>query len=101
MYLTVCPPYGPGSIPSRGGEFQRIFARLITHTWRGDGRRQVVTSRLEGYEEYEAIQLLPPSGPPTIKMAMGQKMMAFQLSPLRSLDHMLPDCEWVRKLPGL
>ena len=34
------------------------------HTWRGDGRRQVVTSPLKGYEEYEAIQLLLLSGPP-------------------------------------
>ena len=33
------------------------------HTWRGDGRRQVVTSPLKGYEEYEAIQVLLPSGP--------------------------------------
>jgi len=64
MYLTVCPPYGPGSIPSRGGEFQRIFARLIAHTWRGDGRPKVVTSPLEGHEEYDTIQLLLPPGPP-------------------------------------
>ena len=25
MYLTVCPPRGPGSIPSCGGGFQGIF----------------------------------------------------------------------------
>jgi len=30
MYLTVCPPCGPGSILSRGGVFQGIFSWLIT-----------------------------------------------------------------------
>jgi len=62
MHLTVCPLCGPAAIPSHGGEFQEMFPWLITHTWRGDGRRQVVTSPLKGYEEYEAIQLLLPSG---------------------------------------
>jgi len=28
-YLTVCPPRGPGSIPSHGGVFQGIFPWLI------------------------------------------------------------------------
>jgi len=62
MYLTVCPLRGPSSIPSRGGEFQEIFPWPITHTWRGDGHRQVITSSLKGYEKYEAIQLLLTSG---------------------------------------
>jgi len=30
MYLTVCPPRAPGSIPSHGGGFQGIFPWLIT-----------------------------------------------------------------------
>ena len=61
-HLIACPLRDPGSIPSHGGEFQGIFLWPITHTWRGDGRRQVITSSSKGYEEYEAIQLLPPSG---------------------------------------
>jgi len=46
VHLTVCPYRGPGSI--------------LRHHWeeRGDGRRQVVTSPLRGYGEYEAIQPL-------------------------------------------
>ena len=64
MRLTVCPLHSPGSIPSHGGEFQGIFPYLFTHTWRGDGHRQVITDPLKGYKEYEAIQLLQPSGSP-------------------------------------
>jgi len=30
MYLTVCPPCGPGSIPGRGRVFRGIFSWLIT-----------------------------------------------------------------------
>ena len=30
MNLTVCPPRGPGSIPSHAGVFQGIFPWLIT-----------------------------------------------------------------------
>ena len=63
MNLIVCPPCDPGSIFSHGGEPQGFFSWLITRIWRVDGRHQVVTNRLEGYEEYEAIQLLLPSGP--------------------------------------
>ena len=53
-----------------------MFLWLITHTWRGDGRRKVVTGSSKGYEEYEAIQVLLPSGHPPpaalkIKMAVG------------------------------
>jgi len=66
-HLIVCPLRGQGSIPSCGREFQGVFPWLITYTWSGDGRHQVVTSPLKGYNEYEAIQLLLPSGPPMIK----------------------------------
>jgi len=71
MYLTVCPPRSPGSIPSRGGEFRGIFRWLIKHTWRADGRRQAITSPSKEYEEYEAIQLLLPSGFPDDKNGHG------------------------------
>jgi len=30
IYLTVCPPRGPGSIPGHDGVFQGIFPWLIT-----------------------------------------------------------------------
>jgi len=63
MHLTVCSSRGLGSIPSRGGEFQGISPWLITHTRGGDGRHRVITSPLKGYDKYEAIQLLLPSGP--------------------------------------
>jgi len=56
MYLAVCPPHGPGSTLDHGGLVQGSFPWLITHTWRGDGRRQVVTNPLKGYESYEAAQ---------------------------------------------
>ena len=71
MYLTARPLHGSGLIPGRGGEFQGIFSWLITSTWRGDGRRQIVTSPLKRYEEYEAIQLFCLQVPLIIKMVMG------------------------------
>jgi len=37
---------------------------LITHTWKGDGCREVVTSLLKLCKEYKAIQLPSPSGAP-------------------------------------
>jgi len=49
MHLTVSPLCGQRSIHSRGGEFQGIFRFLITHTWRGDERGQVVTTPLKRY----------------------------------------------------
>ena len=52
---------------------QGIFPWLITNTWRGYGCRRVVTSRLKGYEEHEAKQLLLPSDLPSIEMVMDKK----------------------------
>ena len=54
MYLTLCPFGGPSSIPGRGGVYQGTF-----------------TSPLQGYGEFEAIQPLLPSGPPSMKLVMG------------------------------
>jgi len=54
MYLTVRPRRGPKSIPNRGGVYQGIL-----------------TSPLKGYGEFEAIQPLLPSGPPSMKMVTG------------------------------
>jgi len=62
MYPTVCSLHGLRSIS--GGILQAIFRWVIMHVWRGDGHRQVATSPLKRYEEYEAIQLLLPSGFP-------------------------------------
>jgi len=56
VYLTACPTHGPGLTPSHGGVFQGIFPRMIRHTWRGDGRRQLITNPLKVYEEYRAAQ---------------------------------------------
>ena len=38
MYLAVCPPRGPGSIPGRGGVFQGIVPWLITLVLSQHGR---------------------------------------------------------------
>jgi len=83
MYLTACLLRGPGHDSSVGGRINvshclsspwpgfnsrpwqwisRDFLWLITDTCRGDRHCQVFTSSLKGYEEYEAIQLLLPSG---------------------------------------
>jgi len=68
-YLSVCPLHGPDSIPDHGevGEvLQGIFPWLITRTRTHTLGEEidVITSPLIGYGEYEAIQLLLPSGPP-------------------------------------
>jgi len=65
MHLTVCPLHGPRvQFPVMEKKFQGFFPWLMTHTWRGDGPRQNIKNPLKGYEEYEAKQLLLPSGPP-------------------------------------
>jgi len=69
MYLTVCPPRGPGSISSRGREFPGIFPWLITHTL-GEDVGAHITSSLKGCEEYVAASSAFWS-PLTIKMVMG------------------------------
>jgi len=76
MYLSVCPPRSSSSIPGRDGEFQGRDFSLADRTHLE--RRWVPPrlSQLKGYEEYEVIQLLLPSGPPappTIKMVIGKK----------------------------
>jgi len=54
---------GPGSMPGHGRVFQGIFPRLITHarmhTWRGDGRCQVIISSLK--ESIQGIQSITAS----------------------------------------
>jgi len=51
-------------------ENSRAFS-LADNTRLEDGHHQVVTSPLKEYEEYEAIQILLPSGPRTIKNGHG------------------------------
>ena len=60
--------------------FPEIFPWLITHTWREDGHRQVITSPLEGYEEYEAIQFVLCSGLPDDQHGHGPRKKTLCLS---------------------
>jgi len=62
------------------GVFQGFLPWVITKTRRGDGRHEIITSPLEGHEEYKAMQFILPSGPPTINMAMGLEKIETPLS---------------------
>ena len=48
MYLTVCPPSGPGSIPVRGGVYQGIFPWRITSQSPLNGTSQHADIKEEG-----------------------------------------------------
>jgi len=74
MHLTVCLLCGQGLIPSRGSVFQGVFHWLITHTRKGDGRRQVITSsieRIRGIRSNTASSAL--RSPDDQKMVVGLK----------------------------
>jgi len=57
MYLTVCPPCGPGSIPGHGGALQGIFLWLITraasYTVQGAPKSEVAPPWKKAHGDHE------------------------------------------------
>ena len=84
--MHVRPPGHLGSIPSWSRELQGIFPWLIIHTLRGE-RRQVVTSPLREYEEYEAIQVPHDQKWPLVLTSKSSKNLAVLVDGVTSREN--------------